>query len=107
MSGLLTTYIQTALETARYQILEDGSYFGEIPALQDVWSHDTTLEHCRAELQAVLEEWIVLELYLQHSIPVINGVTIEPLPTEQGVEVAETEETVSLDALIAASVKPA
>ena len=57
---MLTAYIQTAMQQAQYKILEDGSYFGEIPGFQGVWASEQTLEDCRRVLQEVLEEWLLL-----------------------------------------------
>jgi len=75
----LTSYIQSAMNRAEYKLLEDKTYFGEVPQLSEVWSHSDTLEECRDQLQAVLEEWIVDQLYLHHSIPpVINGISLDP-----------------------------
>lgn len=59
---MLIDYITQKLSKARYKILEDGSYFGEIPELQGVWASEKTLEKCRNTLQEVLEEWIILKL---------------------------------------------
>ena len=47
---------------AKYKILEDGTYFGEIPALRGVWANEATLEECRQVLQEVLAEWLLLKL---------------------------------------------
>ena len=57
---MLTVYITEAMARATYKILEDGTYFGEIPNLPGVWSNEATLEECRKVLQEVLEEWLVL-----------------------------------------------
>ena len=57
---MLTAYIQTAMQQAQHKILEDGSYFGEIPDFQGVWASEQTLEDCRRVLQEVLEEWLLL-----------------------------------------------
>jgi len=54
---MITDYILKNLAQARYKILEDGSYFGEIPSLQGVWASATSLEKSREELRDVLEEW--------------------------------------------------
>lgn len=76
---MLTGYINAAIARATYRLLEDGSFFGEIPQLQDVWAHEATLEACRNRLQAVLEEWIVDQLYLHHQLPpTIDGFTLDP-----------------------------
>lgn len=66
---MLTDYIQRQLARAKYKIVEDGSYFGEIPALRGVWASNATLEQCRAELQEVLEDWLVLKLRDRESVP--------------------------------------
>jgi len=59
---MLTTYLLQKMAQAKYKILEDGNYFGEIPGLQGVWASEKTLEKCRAVLREVLEEWIILKL---------------------------------------------
>ena len=59
---MLTAYIDAAMARARYKIIEDGTYFGEIPRLQGVWANAKTLEACRQELQEVLEDWLILKL---------------------------------------------
>ena len=58
---MLTNYISQKLAQARYKILEDGAYFGEIPGLQSVWASEKTLEKCREALREVLEEWRILK----------------------------------------------
>jgi len=59
---MLTEYISQKLNQARYKILDDGSYFGEIPGLRGVWASEKTLEKCRETLQEVLEGWLILKL---------------------------------------------
>ena len=66
---MLTEYISQKLNKAKYKILEDGSYFGEIPRLKGVWASGRTLEKCREELQEVLEEWLILKLQDKDRIP--------------------------------------
>jgi hypothetical protein len=48
---LLTDYIQAAMRRARYEILSDGAYYGEIPGFQGVYASAATLEDCRQILQ--------------------------------------------------------
>jgi predicted RNase H-like HicB family nuclease len=57
---MLTAYISAAMARARYKIIDDRSYFGEIPGLRGVWANAKTLEACRHELQEVLEDWLAL-----------------------------------------------
>ena len=60
---MLINFIEKALVKAKYKILEDGSYFGEIPNFKGVWANSKELEKCRKELEEVLEEWLVLKRF--------------------------------------------
>jgi predicted RNase H-like HicB family nuclease len=66
---MLTEYIVQKLSRARYKILYDRTYFGEIPGLQGVWASEKTLEKCRETLREVLEEWLILKLKDKDKIP--------------------------------------
>ncbi len=66
---MLTRYIQAAMNKVRYEILEDGTYYGEIPPCRGVWANARTLEACRQELQEVLEEWLLLKIKDDDPIP--------------------------------------
>ena len=70
---MLTAYINEAMSRAAYKILEDGTYFGEVPELQGVWSNATTLEACRRELQEVTEGWLILKTRDNDDIPPSGG----------------------------------
>lgn len=70
---MLTSYIQAAMHKAIYELLEDGTFYGEIPRLQGVWGAPT-LEACRENLQDALEEWTLLGLQLGHILPVLGGI---------------------------------
>jgi predicted RNase H-like HicB family nuclease len=72
---MITQYIQSQFKKARYKILEDGTYFGEIPTLQGIWASAKTLEGCRQELQEVLEEWILIKLADGDPIPGLTPTT--------------------------------
>jgi predicted RNase H-like HicB family nuclease len=75
---VLTTYIQAAMAHAHYELLpEDQTFYGEIPELQGVWANTPTLESRRAELQEVLEDWLLLGLRLGHTIPVVDGIDLD------------------------------
>jgi predicted RNase H-like HicB family nuclease len=73
---MLTQYILTAMRHAVYEILEDGTFYAEIPGFQGVYANADSLEACREELQEVLEGWIVLALRMGHTVPVLNGVSL-------------------------------
>ena len=73
---MLTAYIAAAMAQAAYKILEDGSYFGEVPGLQGVWADGATLEECRRVLQEVIEEWLLLKVGDGDDIPEIGGIKL-------------------------------
>ena len=66
---MLSQYIQKKLKEARYKILKDGAYFGEIPGLPGVWANARNLEDCRGELREVLEDWLLLKVRNQEKVP--------------------------------------
>ena len=74
---MLSKYIQAAMERAHYEILEDGTYYGEIPECRGVWATADTLEACRRELQEVLEEWLILKIRDGDPLPAIEDVRLE------------------------------
>lgn len=76
----LTQNIDAAMTKARYKLLEDGSYFGEIPGFRGVWAEAGALEACRKELKEVLEDWIVLKLREGDPLPAVDGRRIK-VPT--------------------------
>jgi len=77
---MLIAYILSAMRLAKYEILEDGQYYGEIPGFQGVWAQAENLEACREELQSALEDWLVLGIRMGHQLPEIAGIQL--IPTE-------------------------
>lgn len=74
---MLRKYIDAVLHKAKYEILEDGTYYGEIPGFNGVYSNAQTLEICREELEEVLEEWILLRVSKNLSLPVVDKLEIK------------------------------
>ncbi|MBI4649319.1 MAG: type II toxin-antitoxin system HicB family antitoxin [Bacteroidia bacterium] len=75
---MLTDYIQSAMNEARYEILPDtNTYYGEIEKCKGVWAESDTLEGCRRELQEVLEGWLILKIKDGDEIPAINTAEIK------------------------------
>jgi predicted RNase H-like HicB family nuclease len=72
----ITAYIEAALELARYDKLEDGSFAGEIPKLNGVAAFGRTLRECEAELRSTLEDWILVGLRMGHKLPVLAGINL-------------------------------
>ena len=66
---MLVDFVQKKMEQAKYKLLEDGTYFGEIPGLQGVWGNARKLEDCRRELQEVLEDWLLLKVSSKETVP--------------------------------------
>ena len=83
---MLTAYIQAALAKAKYEIIEeDGLIYGAIPETPGVWAQAETLEACRAELQSVLEDWILVGLRLGDPLPPLDGIDLNaPLAATSG-----------------------
>lgn len=73
---MLINYIHTAMHKATYELLEDGTFYGEIPGCQGVWANAQTLEACRENLQDALEGWIILGLRLRHTLPILDGIDL-------------------------------
>ena len=74
---MLTQFIQAAMRRATYELLQDRSFYGEIPGLSGVYANAPTLESCRDQLQEVLEGWIVLGLRLGHAMPIVDGIRLD------------------------------
>jgi predicted RNase H-like HicB family nuclease len=73
---MLRDYIDSAMREAHYEILEDGTYYGEIPSCPGVFASESSLEKCREILEEVLEGWVILGLRMGHELPTINGINL-------------------------------
>ncbi len=76
---MIREYIDAALSHARYEMIEDEEpFYGEVPDLQGVWATGKTLEECRANLNEVIDGWILVRLSRGFTIPEIDGKDIRP-----------------------------
>ncbi len=76
---MIREYIDAALSHARYEMIEDEEpFYGEVPELQGVWATGKTLEECRANLNEVIDGWILVRLSRGFTIPEIDGKGIRP-----------------------------
>jgi predicted RNase H-like HicB family nuclease len=50
---MLTAYIQAAMATAEYEILEDETYYGRIPPCKGVLANAATHQDCESLLREV------------------------------------------------------
>jgi predicted RNase H-like HicB family nuclease len=74
---MLRDYMRAAMHRARYEILPDeGTFYGEIPGFDGVYSEGDTLEACRDELEEVLEEWIFFRISRSLPVPQLEGLEL-------------------------------
>lgn len=74
---MLLQYIQAALELAHYEIIEDEEpFYGEVQPLSGVWATGKTLEECRRNLAAVIEDWVLLSVARGLPVPPLGQVAI-------------------------------
>ncbi len=73
---MIIEYIAAAMKHAKYEKLEEGSYYGEIPLLKGVWADAQTLEECRQALMEVLEDWLILKLRDNDVLPEIDSINL-------------------------------
>jgi len=64
------------MHQATYELLEDGTFYGEIPPCPGVMTNAPTLEDCHELLQDALEGWILLGLKLGHEMPTMDGISL-------------------------------
>ena len=60
---MLLAYLTAAMDRAHYELIEDEDpYYGEIPGLQGIWATGSSLEACRQNLMAALEDWVFFSI---------------------------------------------
>jgi predicted RNase H-like HicB family nuclease len=82
MSGnyILSDYVETALEQAEYDKLEDETFAGRIPSCKGVVAFARTLRECESELRSTLEDWVLVGLKLGHELPVLANLNLNRAP---------------------------
>jgi len=73
---MIRDYLDEALKRARYAQLEDGTYCAEVRGLRGVVATGDTLESCRATLQEVVEEWVLVRVSRGLEVPALGGARI-------------------------------
>jgi predicted RNase H-like HicB family nuclease len=73
---MLIRYIQEAMRHAKYELMENGRFFGRVPQCKGLWGEGKTLEECREDLEGALQDWIVIKLRFDHKLPRIGGLDI-------------------------------
>ena len=74
--SVITEYVCNAMAKARYQELEDGSYYGDIFLCPGVWGTGRTIEACRDSLQIALSEWLVSVYEDRELTPEVNEMVL-------------------------------
>ncbi len=75
---MISEYINAAMRKAHYELLpEDKLYYAEIPGFEGVYATAENLEDCREELQSVLEDWLLLSIHKNLSVPVMDNISLE------------------------------
>jgi predicted RNase H-like HicB family nuclease len=73
---VIRSYLDHALRRARYTQLEDGTYCAEVRGLRGVIATGATIETCRADLESVVEEWILVRVANGLPVPSLDGARI-------------------------------
>jgi len=73
---MLSSFIQAALLKAKYEVINNGRYYAEIPELRGVWAEGNTLEACRNELIEVVEGWLFLKIKDGDVLPILDGIDL-------------------------------
>ena len=80
---ILSSYVEQAMARATYDKLEDNTFHGRIPPCKGVVAFGSTLRGCEEELRSTLEDWILVGLKLDHSLPVIAGIDLNKQPVHE------------------------
>ena len=75
---ILSDYLESAMSSATFDKLDDGTYAGRVPACQGVVAFGATLMECQRLLQSTLEDWLLLGLRMGHALPVLAGLRLDP-----------------------------
>lgn len=83
---ILSEYFDHAMAEAVYEKLDDGMYGGRIPSCPGVISFGQSLRECAEQLRSTLEDWVLLGVKLDHTLPVIAGIDLNREPVHEPVD---------------------
>lgn len=69
--------MEKALQGARYDKLEDGTFYGEVPRLRGVLATGGTLEECRDQLAEVIKEWVLVRVAKGLAVPPLGKIEVK------------------------------
>ena len=70
---MFAEYLDAAMRHAKYELIEDGTYFGSIDELPGSWANAKTLDECQKEMRSVAEGWILLAIADHEELPEFDG----------------------------------
>ena len=73
---MIREYVERALRSARYDKLEDGTFYGEVPRLRGVLATGESLEECRNQLAEVVEEWVLVRVAKGLAVPSLGKIEV-------------------------------
>ena len=74
---MLSDYLSAAMRHAHYEILADeGTIYGEIALCPGVYANASSLEECREELAATLEDWLLFRIHRHLDLPEVDGLKL-------------------------------
>lgn len=77
---MFTQYVRYVISKARIEKIDSKlPYFASIPGFQGVWAQGKTRKKCLAELQEVLEEWLLLKVRKQQFVPSVRKYDLNAL----------------------------
>ena len=72
----LAEYLDAAMRQARFEKMEDDSWFASIPALPGIWGNGLTHDEARVDLQDSLPSWIQVHTKAGNQLPELKGVRL-------------------------------
>lgn len=77
---LIDRYVRNAMLRARTELLEDGSTYAYVPAINGAWGQGPDAESAKADLKSAIEDWLELKIADQDGdIPKLNGIDLNKI----------------------------
>jgi len=70
-SAMMAEYVDSALNHASFEELEDGTLYAEIPGFKGVWASGEDVPEVREELREVLQDWIEFRTRRDLELPTV------------------------------------
>lgn len=65
-------YVYSAMAKARYQVLEDETWYADIFLCPGVWAIGETVDECRESLRDVLVDWLIAAYQGRDPLPAVT-----------------------------------